>query len=166
MTLVAQGQKSYSRNSVWNKAHHLSKSSLHKKHEKVLPSIKNYTDHPHPPIPQDWDLSLPFIFFHFFLQCSPHPPAVRAFCKGCTREFKVPTRGWGTVIFPASKKAESQILLTSESSKAILMRPLCMRTGGSRSKPAPFLPINHDKSSPWRHSPMLAGVSETMQDGI
>ena len=117
MTLVAQGQKSYSRNTVWNKAHHLSNSSLHKKHEKVLPSIKNYTYFLTPPSHRT-GISLFLLFFSTFLQRPPHPPAVRAFCKGCTREFKVPTRGWGTLIFLTSKKAESQILLTSESSKA------------------------------------------------
>lgn len=118
MTLVAQGQKSYSRNSVWNKAYHLSNSSLHKKHEKVLPSIKNYTYFLTPPS-HGTGMSLFLLFFSTFLQRSPHPPAARAFCKGCTRESKAPTRGWGTLIFLTSKKkAESQILLTSESSKA------------------------------------------------
>ena len=38
--------------------------------------------------------------------------------------------------------------------------------GGSGSKPAPLLPINHDGSSPWQRSPVLAGLSETMRDGI
>lgn len=163
MTLVAQGQKSYSRNSIWNKAHHLSNSSLHKNHEKVLPSIKNYTYFLTLPSHRAGICDFLLFFFHFLTAFSSPSGCQSVLCR-LSRGIQSAHKRVRDSHFPYQKKRKKKrnpkFCRPLEAAKAEWRDPPAWGRG-SGSRPAPSLPINHGTSSP-----KLAGLNETARAGV